>query len=73
MGLVITPDVFFLSRAERIAGQALRQAIPAVYQYREFAAAGGLMSYSTSVVSSFKIVGSYAGRIPPTSMAPLCR
>ena len=62
-GLVITPDIFFLSRVERIAGQALRQAIPAVYQYREFAAAGGLMSYGTNVESPFRTIGSYAGRI----------
>jgi putative ABC transport system substrate-binding protein len=62
-GLVISPDVFFLSRVERIAGQALREAIPAVYQYREFTAAGGLMSYGTNVVSLYKIIGSYAGRI----------
>jgi putative tryptophan/tyrosine transport system substrate-binding protein len=60
---VISPDVFFLSRVERIAGQALRQAIPAVYQYREFTAVGGLMSYGTNVLSLFKIIGSYAGRI----------
>jgi putative tryptophan/tyrosine transport system substrate-binding protein len=62
-GLVISPDVFFLSRVERIAGQALREAIPAIYQYREFTAAGGLMSYGTNVVSLYKIIGSYAGRI----------
>jgi putative ABC transport system substrate-binding protein len=62
-GLVITPDIFLLSRTERIAGLALRQAIPAIYQYREFTAAGGLMSYGASVAVSFKMIGNYAGRI----------
>jgi putative tryptophan/tyrosine transport system substrate-binding protein len=62
-GLVIVPDIFFLSRAGRIANLALHQAIPTVYQYREFAAAGGLMSYGTSVPTSFKMIGNYAGRV----------
>jgi putative ABC transport system substrate-binding protein len=62
-GLVIAPDLFFLSRTTQIATEALRQAVPAAYQYREFTAAGGLISYGTNVADSFKIIGSYAGRI----------
>ena len=61
-GLVINPDLFFLSRTEQLAALALRHSVPAIYQYREFAAAGGLMSYGSSV-TSFRTVGNYAGRI----------
>jgi putative ABC transport system substrate-binding protein len=62
-GVVIAPDLFFLSRTGQIAAEALRQAVPAAYQYREFTAAGGLISYGTNVADSFKVIGSYAGRI----------
>jgi len=63
-GLVIAPDLFFLSRTAHLAAEALRQAVPAAYQYREFTAAGGLISYGTNVADSFKVIGSYAGRSP---------
>ena len=43
--LVIGADAFFSSRSEQLAALALRHAVPAIYQYREFVAAGGLMSY----------------------------
>jgi len=61
-GLVVNPDLFFLSRTEQLAALALRHSVPAIYQYREFAAAGGLMSYGGSV-TSFRTVGNYTGRI----------
>src|SRR5262249_41775025 len=48
-GLVIGPDVFFTTRSEQLAALALRHAVPMIYQYREFAAAGGLMSYGTNI------------------------
>ena len=41
----------------------VRHAIPAIYQYREFAAAGGLMSYRTSETEYYRLVGTYAGRV----------
>src|ERR1700674_3242696 len=47
-GLVIGPDAFFTSRSEQLAALALRHAVPTIYQYREFAAAGGLMDHGTS-------------------------
>jgi len=62
-GLVISGSSFFTSRSERLAALALRQALPAIYQYREFAAAGGLMSYGDSATDSYRRVGVYAGRI----------
>ena len=48
-GLVIGTDAFFTSRSEQLAALALRHAVPAIYQFREFAAAGGLMSYGSSL------------------------
>ena len=61
--LVISPDPFFNSRSERLASVALRHGVAAVYQYREFAAAGGLMSYSPDIIDQARQVGTYAGRI----------
>jgi putative ABC transport system substrate-binding protein len=62
-GLVIAPDSFFISRLEQLAALALRHAVPAIFQYREFAAAGGLMSYGGSMTDSYRLAGVYTGRI----------
>jgi putative ABC transport system substrate-binding protein len=62
-GLVIGSDPFFNSQSERLADLAIRNAVPAVYQYREFAAAGGLMSYGGSLTDMYRQVGVYTGRI----------
>jgi putative ABC transport system substrate-binding protein len=62
-GLVIGPDVFFTTRSEQLAALALRHAVPIIYQYREFAAAGGLMSYGTNITDMFRLAGVYTGRI----------
>jgi putative tryptophan/tyrosine transport system substrate-binding protein len=62
-GLVITPDAFFVGRSEQLAALALRDSVPTVHHYREFAVAGGLMSYGTSVRDSYRLVGVYTGRI----------
>jgi putative ABC transport system substrate-binding protein len=61
--LVIGPDTFFLSRREQLAALTLRHAVPAISQYREFAAAGGLMSYGTDFQNLYRLVGTYASRI----------
>ena len=61
--LVIGADAFFNSRSEQLASVALRQRVATVYQYREFAAAGGLMSYSPDIIDQARQVGTYAGRI----------
>jgi putative ABC transport system substrate-binding protein len=62
-GLVIGPDVFFNTRDGQLAELALRHGIPAIYQYREFTAAGGLMSYGTNLAEMFRLAGIYTGRI----------
>jgi putative tryptophan/tyrosine transport system substrate-binding protein len=61
--LVIGTDPFFTSRSERLGAISLRMRIPAIYQYREFVAAGGVMSYGGSIRDSYRKAGSYAGRI----------
>jgi putative ABC transport system substrate-binding protein len=61
--LVIGTDPLFTSRAEKLGATSLRLAMPAIYQYREFTAAGGLMSYGGSIVDSYHHAGLYVGRI----------
>jgi putative ABC transport system substrate-binding protein len=61
--LVISPDSLFTSRAEELAALALRHRVPAIYQYPEFTAAGGLMSYGGSIWDSYHEAGVYVGRI----------
>jgi len=61
--LVIGPDSFFNSRSELLAALTVRHAVPAIFQYREFAAAGGLMSYGGSIMDQYRLVGAYTGRI----------
>src|SRR5262249_2209370 len=60
---VIGADNFFNSRSRRLAALGLLHTIPAVYQYREFAAAGGLMSYGGSLTEAYRLIGIYARRI----------
>jgi putative tryptophan/tyrosine transport system substrate-binding protein len=61
--LVIGADVFLSNRSEQLAALALRHTVPAIFLYREFVAAGGLMSYGESARDSFRLSGVYAGRI----------
>ncbi len=61
--LVIAPESFFVSRSEQLAALTVRYAVPAIFSYREFAAAGGLMSYGGSITDSYRQVGVYIGRI----------
>ena len=61
--LVIGTDGFFVGQSERLAALAVRHAVPAIFQSREFAAAGGLMSYAGSDTDANRLMGVYTGRI----------
>jgi putative tryptophan/tyrosine transport system substrate-binding protein len=61
--LVIGNDLFFNSRLKQLAALTLQRALPAIHDYRQFAAAGGLMSYGASVTDSYRQIGVYTGRI----------
>jgi ABC-type uncharacterized transport system substrate-binding protein len=61
--LVIGDDAFFTARREQLVALASRHAVPATYQYREFAVAGGLASYGPSLQTASHDAGIYAGRI----------
>jgi putative ABC transport system substrate-binding protein len=61
--LVISTDAVFDGESERLAALALRHAVPAIYQTREFAAAGGLMSYGGSLTDAYRKAGVYVGRV----------
>jgi putative tryptophan/tyrosine transport system substrate-binding protein len=62
-GLVIGSDPFFTSRTEQLAALAVHHAVPAVYHWREFAVAGGLVSYGAAVTDVYRLAGNYTGRI----------
>jgi putative ABC transport system substrate-binding protein len=61
--LVTSPDPFFFNRREQLVELASRHTVPAIYPLREFAAAGGLISYGTSLTATYRQVGIYAGKI----------
>jgi putative ABC transport system substrate-binding protein len=61
--VLIGPDAFFASHADQIAAAMLRHRLPAIYQSREFAAAGGLASYGGDLQDAYRLVGTYTGRI----------
>jgi putative ABC transport system substrate-binding protein len=61
--LVIGSDLFFTSRSEQLAALTVRHAVPSIYQFREFAAAGGLMSYGGSITDWGHQAGIHTGRI----------
>jgi len=61
--LVVGGDPFLTSRVEQHVALASRYAVPAIYSFSEIPAAGGLISYGTSLTSAFRQVGIYTGRI----------
>ena len=61
--LVVSADAFFTDRPAQLIALAARYAIPAIYPYREFTAAGGLISYGSDIAEGYRLIGTYAGRI----------
>ena len=61
--LLVGNDVFFNNRIEQVVALAARYAIPTMYSFHEFVVAGGLISYGTSLIETFRQLGLYAGRI----------
>jgi putative ABC transport system substrate-binding protein len=61
--LVIMPDNFFNARSEQLAALTLRHAMPAIFEYRPFVAAGGLISYGSNEIEYYRLVGVYTGRV----------
>jgi len=62
-GLIISSDSFFFTRTEQLAAMTRRHAVPAIFGFREFAAAGGLMSYGADILDAHRGLGIYTGRI----------
>jgi putative ABC transport system substrate-binding protein len=62
-GLVIGTGPFFSSQVEQLAALAVRNAVPAVSESREFVAAGGLIGYGSDIAGSYRLTGNYTGRI----------
>jgi putative ABC transport system substrate-binding protein len=60
--LVIDTDAFFISRSKQLGGLALGHAVPSIFQYRQFVAEGGLMSYGTPI-ETYSLTGVYTGRV----------
>jgi putative tryptophan/tyrosine transport system substrate-binding protein len=61
--LLVASDPFFFGRRDQLVTVVAQHAVPAIYQFREFAAAGGLMSYGTNLADAYRQVGIYTGRI----------
>ena len=62
-GLVIGAEAFFTSHSEQLAALAAHYGVPTIYKGREFAAAGGLMSYGSDITDSYRLAGIYTGRV----------
>jgi putative tryptophan/tyrosine transport system substrate-binding protein len=61
--LIIGSDTFFSGSAQQIGALSIRHSVPTIFQYREFAAAGGLAGYGGSIIDAYHLAGAYAGRI----------
>ena len=62
-GLVISGGQFFNSRSKQLAAKALQYSVPTIFPHVDFAAAGGLLSYGTSIIDAYRVAGIYTGRV----------
>src|SRR5262245_12560837 len=61
--LLVGADTFFDTRRDRLVALVAKHRLPAIYQFREYALVGGLMSYGTSILEMYRLVGVYVGRV----------
>src|SRR5262249_39642004 len=62
-GLVVAGDGLFVTRSEQLAALALRHGVPAIFQFPQFTAAGGLMSYGASYAEQYRVLAGYTARV----------
>jgi len=62
-GLVVSGGPFFASHEKQLAALTVRHAVPTAFEYREFTAAGGLLSYGSDITDAYRLTGIYTGRI----------
>jgi ABC-type uncharacterized transport system substrate-binding protein len=62
-GLVVMGGIFFNTHSKQLAALSLRHKVPTIYQYHQFAAAGGLASYGSDLTETYRVAGVYTGRI----------
>jgi putative tryptophan/tyrosine transport system substrate-binding protein len=62
-GLIVAPDALFIARRDHLVALATREAVPAIYPFREFTETGGLISYGASLSEQYQLVGVYTGKI----------
>ena len=62
-GMVVSGGPFFFSQTENLAARCLQHAMPTIYQFHRFTAAGGLMSYGSEITDAYRLAGVYTGRV----------